>query len=451
MILGKRRLAALLAATAAAILFASLSYGRTPDVPSKGNILFICIDTLRADRLACYGYRGMETPNIDSLAGRGVLFRQTLCQVPITLPSHSSIFTGLNPTVHDVKENGTFRLDPMEFTLAEILKDHGYRTAAFIGGFPLDAKFGTDQGFDVYDDNMSTPSALLAGKRRNVWQGHKIEAFERRAVDVVNAARHWLALNNDKMFFLFLHLFDPHLPYSPPEPFLSTYRKRPYDGEVAYADHCLGPLLQDVKRLGLTEKTLVILTSDHGESLGEHRYFGHGENLYEPSVHIPLIMARPSVLPQDRAIETPARSIDLLPTILELNGIKIPADVDGRSLGAFLFSEQSPAQQVVSYSETFFPMMRYKRAEIRSVKSGSWKYLRYTKGTKTVREELFDLVNDPREQHDLARQNRAKVRELGMVLDDILKSDHSRALQRRTPLQADDETKEKLRSLGYIK
>lgn len=417
------------------------------DLAKRPNVIFISVDTLRADRLACYGYNEIDTPHIDSVAKKGVLFSQAICQVPITLPSHCSMFTGLNPISHDVRENGTFRLDSSERTLAEVLKENGYRTAAFIGGFPLDSRFGLDIGFDFYDDDLAEKKGL---DRKIRWQGHTVSSFERKAIHVIESVIKWLSSNKSQSFFLFIHLFDPHASYSPPDPFNKIYRGRPYDGEVAYVDYCLGKLFDKLKKWRIFEKALIIITSDHGESLGEHNYWGHGKKLFEPSLRIPLIVSFPSEIPQDKVIHSLVRSIDIMPTLLDLLSLDPVRDVQGISLLPLMF-EEARDLRLTSYGETLFPRLRFDEAELRSYRTERWKYIRYLTGNKVIREELFDLKNDLQEIQDVSKIEVTKTKELAFLLDELIENDRKKAVNKNTFFSMDEETKRKLKSLGYIR
>lgn len=312
-----------------------------------GNVLLITIDTLRADHLGCFGYRVIQTPNIDSLARQGVLFQQTFTPVPITLPSHASIFTGLYPYQHGVLDNGSFSLKKEAITLAEILKNSGYKTAAFVGAFVLDSIFGLDQGFDDYDDYMPKQDDHTAKQDKVM----AIHFAERPASQVTERAISWLRKQQVAKaapcpFFLWLHYFEPHAPYEPPEPFKSRYSHSAYDGEIAAVDHWLGILVQELKRLGLFDKILIVVTADHGEGLGEHQESTHGNFLYDSTLRVPLIFK----LPQSRffglipkRINSLTRTIDVMPTILDLLGLSahIPQGIDGQSLLPLIQEERA--------------------------------------------------------------------------------------------------------------
>jgi arylsulfatase A-like enzyme len=417
------------------------------DFAKRPNVIFICVDTLRANRLACYGYKEIKTPHIDSVAKKGVLFSQAICQVPITLPSHCSMFTGLNPASHDVRENGTYRLDSSERTLAEVLKENGYRTAAFIGGFPLDSRFGLNKGFDFYDDDLTERKRA---RKKKLWQGHKVSSFERKATYVIDSVTKWLSSNKENNFFLFIHLFDPHAPYAPPDPFKKTYNHQLYDGEVAYVDYCLGKLFKKLKKWKILEEALIIITSDHGESLGEHDYYGHGKKLFEPSLRIPLIISFPSVIPQEKVIHSLVRSIDIMPTLLELLDLDPVRDIQGISLLP-LISEETRDLSLTSYGETFFPRLRFDEAELRSYRTERWKYIRYIKDNNTIREELFDLKNDLGEIQDVSKIEESKTQELAFLLDELIEIDRKKAVNKNTFFPMDEETKRKLKAMGYIR
>ena len=330
------------------------------------NLVLVTIDTLRADRLGCYGYSQIETPNLDRLAQRGVLFENAVAQAPLTAPSHASILTGMYPTAHKVRDTGGFVLPASDATLAPILRRQGWDTAGFVGASVLKKRFGFDQGFAVYDDQMPKLAA------RNIAS----EYAERRAGEVVDRAIAWLSTQSGKPFFLWVHVFDPHSPYDPPSPFREKYEGRPYDGEVAYTDQQLGRLFQAIAKKSPPEKTLVAVLSDHGESLSEHGEYTHGVFLYDSTLRIAFIMAGPGV-PAGLRMKQQARTIDLLPTLLELTGNKVPAEVQGSSLAPTFTGEEVPASY--SYAETLFPKINMGWAELRGLRTNRWKYIRAPK------------------------------------------------------------------------
>ena len=391
------------------------------------NVVVITIDTLRPDHLHCYGYDKIQTPTLDGIAHSGVLFENGVTQTPLTPPSHASIFTGLNPPNHKVRDTGGFILSPSTPTLASLLQEKGWDTAAFISSAVLKKRFGFDHGFAVYDDQLPQP-----GNRQEF-----LEDAERRAGDTVDRAVAWLDSRSDKPFFLWVHLYDPHTPYDPPSPFREQYKDRPYDGEIAYADRELGRLMESLRRKSPPEKTLVAVLSDHGESLGEHGEFSHGVFLYDATLRIAFLLSGPGVQSGLRVTQQ-ARTIDLLPTILELMGSPPPGGVDGASLIP-LFSGKD-AGTAVSYAETLFPKINMGWAELRAIRTNQWKYIR------APRPELYDLSRDPKETNNVLAEHPYEVRKLEAQLVTASRSAGSEKVE-TTPM--DERTVAQLKSLGY--
>jgi arylsulfatase A-like enzyme len=283
--------------------------------PTHPNLVLISVDTLRADRLSCYGYKGLQTENLDQLARAGVRFETVLSPVPVTLPAHVSMLSGLYPFQHGVQDNGRFRVPAGQNLLAERLKGSGYRTAAFVSSIVLDRTYGLDQGFDLYDVSIDPAMSLMG------------QPFERPASETVAAVTNWLRQDSSGPFFLFVHLYDPHAPYRPPPPYSQRYQDRPYDGEIAFVDAELGKLLAALEDKGLSEDTLVVLTGDHGESLGEHGEPTHGVFLYESSVRVPLILRLPGKLPAAKVVSNQVSLVDLVP----IPALQFPVERAGRS------------------------------------------------------------------------------------------------------------------------
>ena len=284
------------------------------------NILLITLDTVRADRLPVYGYKLGQTPNIDRLAKNSSVFEEAYSHVPLTLPSHVSIMTGRLPIAHGVRDNAGFVLNEKEITLAETLKENGYSTGAFVSASVLESRWKINQGFDFYDDHFKTAIAAdsLAGE------------VERKAEETVDISEQWLDDHKGEKFFMWVHLYDPHDPYDPPEPYKSVYGERPYDGEIAYVDAEVGKLLQKLQMLRLFDRTIIVLTSDHGEGLGEHNEPTHGVFLYNTTQHVPLMIYIPGK--KGKRITGTIGHIDLAPTILELVGLNhIPSDAGKKS------------------------------------------------------------------------------------------------------------------------
>ncbi len=288
---------------------------QNPDQPP--NVLLVIIDTLRADKLGCYGSQRIKTPHIDGLAKRGVLFTRTFAHNPLTMPSHANIMTGTTPPYHGVHDNENFVLRDQFLTLAEYFKAQGYSTGAVVGAYPLDSRFGIAQGFDFYEDAVAPRGAP------------KNSIGERRAEAVTAIAKNWLGWQKSA-WFLWVHVFDPHYPYEPPEPFLSRYPEKPYDGEVAYVDSVLGEFFKYLEDSNHLDGTLIVLTSDHGESLGDHGEKTHGMLAYNSTLWVPLIVAFPGLKPA--RINQLAAHIDIFPTLCDLLGLEKPAGLQGVSL-----------------------------------------------------------------------------------------------------------------------
>jgi arylsulfatase A-like enzyme len=276
------------------------------------NLLLITLDTVRADHLSCNGSKKVQTPHLDLLARAGVNFTRARTSVPLTLPAHASIMTGTYPPVHGVRDNGSFRLPEEQLTLAEVLAGHGYETAAFIGAFVLDRDFGLGQGFDDYDEghwgNINTIESLAA---------------ERNADAVYDAFSDWLeSRNRGRRFFAWIHLYDPHAPYVPPEPFRKRYASDPYAGEIAYTDSVVGKIVADLESRKLLGSTLIAVVGDHGEGLGEHGEQTHSLLIYNSTLHVPMLLFSPRLVPAGKTIDQLTRTIDLAPTILDYLGLQ---------------------------------------------------------------------------------------------------------------------------------
>lgn len=403
------------------------------DVPhSRGlNLVLVTIDTLRPDRLGCYGYSKIKTPNLDRLAQGGVLFENAVTSAPLTAPSHASIFTGLYPTVHKVRDVGGFILQTPYKTLAEILQGQGWDTAAFVGSSVLKKHFGFNRGFAVYDDEMPKPDARSAA----------VENPERRAGEVVDRAMRWLASQQGRPFFLWVHVYDPHFPYDPPAPFRKQYRERPYDGEVAYTDQQLGRLFSAIGQKSTAKKTLIAVLSDHGESLSEHGEYTHGIFLYDSTLRIAFMMAGPGV-PKGLRVKQQARTVDLLPTVLDLIGEKAPRDVQGTSLVSAFHGKEAPTDY--SYAETLYPKINMGWAELRGMRTNRWKYIRAPKP------ELYDLVQDPAETTNVIGSYPEEASRLEARLKTVIERSGSQGVEHVDTTAVDKHTMEQLKSLGYV-
>jgi arylsulfatase A-like enzyme/Flp pilus assembly protein TadD len=351
--------------------------------PGPLNVLLVSVDTLRADFVGCAGGRAVPTPSIDSLASPGVVFRRAFAHAPLTLPSHASMLSGTTPLRHGVHDNLGFRLPDGLPTLASRLKAAGYATAAFVGAFPLDSRFGLDRGFDLYDD--------LYGEKKTSADFYFVE---RRGEDVVRPAADWiLGRKKGERWFAFLHLFDPHMPYAPPPPYNARFAGNPYAGEVAYADDCLGRLFTALRKNGLMEETLVVFTSDHGESLGEHGEQTHGYFAYNSTLHVPLIVHAPALFRERRAVDAAVSHADIFPTVCDLLGVKPPAGLEGRSLRPLLDGGRQATPPI--YFESMAPFLNRNWAPLRGVIRDGRKYI------DQPRTELYELGPDFREEKNL--------------------------------------------------
>lgn len=388
------------------------------------HLLLISIDTIRPDRLSCYGQRYLQTPNIDSLASKGAVFNRAFAHTPLTLPSHINMLTGVTPPYHGVHDNARFRLPDEILTLAEYLKSMGYATGAFVGAFPLDSRFGLNQGFDVYDDHYGTKA--------------KQEFFyiERPAEKVVEAAINWLKQPHER-WFAFIHLWDPHQPYSPPEPFKTEFKDDLYSGEVAYVDSELGRLFNYLSASGLLDNTLIILTGDHGESLGEHGESTHGYFAYNSTLWVPLIISGPGIKPQ--RIDDFVFHIDLFPTVCEILGTKKPPNLQGTSLVPLLKGKKLPRRRV--YFEALYAYYNRGWAPLKGYYEAEEKFI------DCPLPEFYDLKTDFNERNNLV--NRVKLDKFRQQLAALEKS-LTNPLVGKEMQVVDAETMEKLRSLGYI-
>ena len=291
---------------------------------SRLNLVVVTLDTTRADRLGAYGRANAGTPNLDALAQDGVLFEHASTAAPITLPAHSSIFTGRFPPQHGVRDNGGYFLNDQEQTLAETLKARGYATGGFIAAYVLDSKWGINQGFDTYFDDFDL-SKFKVFSMGNI---------QRPGNEVVDRALPWIDQQRGAPFFAWIHLYDAHTPYSPPEPFRSQHPDDPYQGEIAFADAQVGRVVQFLRDRDLFDRTVILVIGDHGESLNDHGEEGHGFFVYESVVHVPMIVRTPFSGMRGRKVADPVRSVDVMPTVLDLLGVNKPegAVIDGQSI-----------------------------------------------------------------------------------------------------------------------
>jgi choline-sulfatase len=421
-----RRLAALLAVTLLATGCnrsgdSTGAVGTFPEAP----VIIISIDTLRSDRLPAYGYQGVETPALDALARESVLFERAYSHVPLTLPSHASLLTGVLPTRHGVRDNIGYRLDAAKFTpLQEVLRQGGYATGAAVSAYVLRAETGMDKGFDLYESGIDVkPSEALGRSQRSGGE------TARRALD-------WVKTVEGKPFFLFLHLYEPHTPYEPPEPFASRYQDRPYDGEIAAVDAVVGSFFDELRQLGVYDEAVIVLTSDHGEGLGVHGEREHGIFLYRESLQVPLLVKLPGARRGGSRVAAPVQLVDVMPTLLSLTGRKPPAKepLDGTSLFEV---EREGAPQRALYAETYYPRLHMGWSELTSVIRDRFHYIH---GPDP---ELYDMVADAAETANVLTRERRVYAALRQEVQ-------ARERPLQAPAEEDPETAAKLASLGYL-
>lgn len=405
-----------LAAGLCALAAAAAGCARRPPGPVP-SLLLVTIDTLRADRVGAYGSQAGATPHLDALAARGVVFEEARASVPLTLPSHATILSGLEPVHHGVRDNGVYVFPERTETLATRLKAAGYATGAFVGAYVLDRRFGLARGFDAYDDQIARRTA-----------GASVLESERPCDAVMDAARAWLA-SQRAPFFAWAHFYDPHAPYDPPEPWRERFAGRPYEGDVAHADACLAPLLEAARRVA-GERLLVAVVADHGEGLGDHGEATHGFFVYESTLRVPFVLAGPAVAPGVRRPGL-ARSADLVPTLLGRLGLPAPEGLDGQDL----LAGGAPRE---AYAETFYPAS-FGWAPLRALRLGAMKYV------DAPRPELYDLAADPEEMRELASSRSADVERLRAALAALRRGERS-----TVPRTSDPAVAERLRALGYV-
>jgi len=363
-------------------------------------VVLISIDTLRADRLGCYGFPRPTTPNIDGLALESALFENVISPVPVTLPAHCSMLTGTPPPRHGVRSNFRHILKNSSVTLQEILREAGYETGAVVSSVSLASRTGVNQGFGAYREVLG----LDAGGEQEI---------ERSCEESNRLALEWLEGRGGERFFLFLHYYDPHREYEPPEPFATEFADDLYAGEVAYADHCVGEFLGHLKRLGLYDSSLIVLTSDHGEMLGEHGERDHTFFIYESALRVPLLFRLPGG-GEARRVEALAGLVDLVPTICSLLGVEAPGGVQGEDLSALVRGGAGAEGERHLYSESLTPT-EYGGNALLGVRTERWKYI------QTTRPELYDLEADPGEERNLVLEEPVRAGRLQGRLRAILR------------------------------
>jgi arylsulfatase A-like enzyme len=411
------------------------------------NVILITLDTVRADRMGFLGSKRGLTPNLDMLARQSVVFSRAYSQVPLTAPSHATILTGTYPQFHQMSDFQVPLAQGLPYA-PEILRTHGYRTAAFVGSIVLDPKQrfapGFDRGFDTYD----------AGFRTRRPGEDRYHTWERRGDEVVAHALEWLNQRPKGPFFVWVHLYDAHYPYEPPEPYKSKYATAPYDGEIAYADSAVGKFLSQLRARGFYDNAAIAVMADHGEALGEHGEDTHGIFLYDETIHVPLVIKLPGGSSAGKRIDSRVGLVDVLPTILQAVGVAVPQEVQGESLlgmmtpkpaaaengGATVAPETFPDRP--TYAETDYPHRAYHWSSLRALRTGKYLYI------KAPRQELYDQSVDPNAEHDLSASSKAVTGTLAGQLDAFRQKTSN---GKEAPKSAvDPEAQEKLAALGYV-
>jgi arylsulfatase A-like enzyme/Tfp pilus assembly protein PilF len=419
-------------AIAAWVVFVGPVSGVLPGPRRGRNLLLVSLDTVRADRLGAYHYASAQTPHIDALAASGLRFEQATTVVPLTLPAHASLMTGTFPGWHGVRDNGGFYLDDDQVTLAEMLRDKGFRTGGFVGAFVLDRRWGIAQGFDRYFDDFDLDRFPDASA---------MDMIQRPGSVVVDRTLEWLRADSERPFFAWVHLYDAHTPYEAPEPFQSRFprtRGGAYDAEIASADAQVGRLVDGLRTDGRLDDTVVIVVADHGEMLGEHNELTHGFFIYEGATHVPLIVSGPGV--PSGVVADQVRIVDVVPTALSLLGVAVPKVVQGADLMPLARGQHLG---LVAHSESWYPRYHYGWSELRSIQDGRFKLIR------APRPELYDLANDRSEEQDRAGESASRIEVLGRGLDEF-ESRTARAGAPKGPRAIDPETEERLAALGYV-
>ena len=410
-----------------AVAAAEAEGNRTP------NVVVITIDTLRADHLGCYGYKLIRTPNIDALAADSVRFARAYTAVPVTLPSHTVIFTGTYPMLSGMHDFAANKLGSTQPTLASVLKQHGYTTGAVIGSAVLDSRFGLNHGFDFYYDHFDF----------NRLQESNLEEMERPGNLVADVTLDWLSKNYQKKFFLWMHLYDPHYPYRPPAPYADEYKDHPYDGEIAFADAQVGRLIRFLKSKGLYANTLIVLSGDHGESLGEHGEKTHGFFIYNATLHVPFMIHLPGPHngPTVKTVPDLVNLADLMPTVLQVLKVNVPAQVQGRNLLPLMISKKEEEARSL-YAETFLPRLHFNWSELRGVETENYHFI------DAPKPELYDLAKDPGETQNLYAEKKAVAEEMRARLTTLIRQ-YSAGPELAEKTGLDPALMERLKSLGY--
>jgi arylsulfatase A-like enzyme len=405
------------------------------------NVLLITLDTTRADALGIYGNERLATPEIDRFAARGVVFDRAYTAQPSTLPAHATIMTGRMPFAHGARANAGYVLPSDNETLAEVFAKNGYVTAAEIAAPVIGRETQLDQGFQHYRDLDSFDIRLKSVQVLRDDEFHGQDLFERDAIDITSHGANFIRVHADDPFFLWLHYFDPHAFYAPPPPWNSRFSDAPYFSEIHFMDYHVGKLLAELRHQGIAERTLVVITADHGEGLGEHGELTHSYYVYDSTMRVPLIVALPGTLEPGRRVAQPVRTADIAPTVLELAGLPPLNDIQGVSLAPLLFGRSLPPE-LDAYGESFEPLAMFGTNVLRFIRHGRWKYIH------KVNPQLFDLSEDDGELVNLATEKPQVVEELRERLLAWVRGDYKEREDNRTTIDA--ETLQQLAALGYM-
>ncbi len=424
-------------AAAVALLAACSGLPGGADAIRPLNVVVVTLDTLSGRHLSQYGNQRIATPAFGRVAAEGVLFEQATATVPLTLPSHTSMFTGTYPMFHGVRDNGGYYVREESETLAEVLGGAGYRTGAFVAAFVVDSRWGLDQGFDRYFDDFNFRE----------FERISLDSVQRPGDEVLDAALAWMADVKDERFFSWIHLYDPHWPYEAPEPWasrVSGYPDAAYDAEVLFTDSLVGRLLDWLDANALAEDTLLVLIGDHGESLGRHREGAHGFFIYDAAMQVPFLLRAP-YRQIGRGLRVPAqvRGIDLMPTVLDLVGVPIPGVVQGASLTPLADGSQADLG-LWAYSESLYPRNHYGWSPLHSLRNGLLHFI------SAPRPELFEVLDDPGETTNLAPDRPGQVRQLQARLDRMVVELGREGADEQAPEELDEETRAQLAALGYL-
>jgi len=412
-------------------------FGRLPRGVKRDalNLVVITLDTTRADRIGAYGRANAGTPHLDALAADGVVFDHASTAAPITLPAHSSLFTGRFPPQHGVRDNGGYFLNDNERTLAEVLKARGYATGGFIAAYVLDSKWGIAQGFDTYFDDFDLSK----------YKVFSMGAIQRPGNEVVDHALPWIDQHRASPFFAWVHLYDAHAPYAPPEPFKGEFRNDPYQGEISFADAQVGRVVQFLRDRDLFDRTVIIVVGDHGESLNDHGEQGHGFFIYESVVHVPMIVRAPFSAMQHRRVTDSVRSVDVMPTALDLLGIPEPAGVtiDGQSIASLMTGSRTD-MGLEAYAEAVYPLHHFGWSDLRALRLGRYKLI------AAPRPELYDLQDDPTEEKNVFADRKALGGRMLGRLAELEAHFKSSGQSKSEAVEVDPDAKARLAALGYV-